>query len=326
MNTAESTPGTELPLIDLGPLIRGEPDGLAQVAREIGRACRTVGFFYVRNHGLRRDLLGSLYTMSRRFFALPQTEKDALAINGQNRGYVGFGSESLDPQKLADAKEAFNIGRAPQHGEAADSVGTNQWPELSDFRELLTHYYQQMQHLSEQIHTAIAVDLGLTPDYFQGFVDRPMATLRLLHYPPHPDPFDGTRYGAGAHTDYGNLTILWQDEVGGLEVRARDGRWLAAPPIADSFVCNIGDCLMRWSNDIYISNPHRVTNRSGRERYSAAFFFDPNPDAWVECLPSCTRDDRPPRYPPITAAQHLRERLDATYVHRRREPGDDPRD
>ncbi len=140
-----------------------------------------------------------------------------------------------------------------------------------------------------------------------------MATLRLLHYPPQPPVAGEGQIGAGEHTDYGNITLLMPDQVGGLEVRKRDGTWLAAPSIANTFVCNIGDCLMRWTNDIYVSTPHRVVNRGGKERYSVAFFLDPNPDAAIECLPKCVTPQRPARYAPTTGAAYLRSRLDATY-------------
>lgn len=315
-----------LPVIDLSPLLGGAPGGREQVAAAIGEACRTIGFFYVRHHGVAPALIDALYAMSRRFFALPLADKQALSITRSmnNRGYSAIGTESLDPSKLADAKEAFNLGREPEPGETVDpsapSQGRNLWPELPGFRETASAYYTAMRRLCERIHEAIAVDLQLPPDYFAPYVDRPLATLRLLRYPPHPGRFDGSRYGAGAHTDYGNLTVLSQDEVGGLEVRTRDGRWIAAPPLPGCFVCNIGDCLMRWSNDVYVSTPHRVVNAGGRERYSIAFFFDPNPDARVACLPSCSSAARPARYPPITAAEHLRERLDATYAHRHSPP------
>jgi isopenicillin N synthase-like dioxygenase len=119
--------------------------------------------------------------------------------------------------------------------------------------------------------------------------------------------------GAGAHTDYGSVTLLLTDDAGGLEVRRRDGVWIQAPPIPNTFVCNIGDCLMRWSNDIYVSTPHRVVSPPGRDRYSVAFFLDPNPDALIECLPGCSSAERPAKYPPILAADYLRQRLDATY-------------
>ncbi|MCT2398799.1 isopenicillin N synthase family dioxygenase [Novosphingobium mangrovi (ex Huang et al. 2023)] len=312
-----------LPIIDLAPMLNDEPGGLERVATEIGEAARTIGFFYVRNHGVDEGLIDALYALAVEFFALPLEEKEKLSIAkvGNNRGYAGVGTESLDPEKLTDAKEAFNVGRDPEAGEEDDdsqvSRGRNQWPDVPGFRDVASEYYAAVRRLSEQLHRAFALDLGVPPDYFAPYVDRPMATLRMLHYPPHPGRFDGTRYGAGAHTDYGNLTLLSQCEVGGLEVRTRAGDWISAPPVPGTFVCNIGDCLMRWSNDTYVSNPHRVVNRSGTERYSIAFFFDPNPDALVECLPSCISEDRPALYPPITAGDHLLERLDATYAHRK---------
>jgi isopenicillin N synthase-like dioxygenase len=126
----------------------------------------------------------------------------------------------------------------------------------------------------------------------------------------------GEQAGAGEHTDYGNITILMTDDAGGLEVRTRDGRWLAVPHVPDAFIINIGDCLMRWTNDVYASTPHRVTHRSPRERLSLAFFLDPNPDAAIAALSTCTSKDNPARYPPTTGAAYLKERLDATYAHR----------
>jgi isopenicillin N synthase-like dioxygenase len=164
------------------------------------------------------------------------------------------------------------------------------------------------------LHRAIAIDLGIEEHYFDRYFTHAVGILRLLHYPPHPGSFDGNVYGAGAHTDYGNLTLLAQDETGGLEVRTRDGDWVVAPPTPGTLVCNIGDCLMRWTNDRYVSNPHRVVNRSGRERYSVAFFGDPNADALVACLPSVLAPGELPKYPPITYAEYLRSRYDATYT------------
>ena len=138
-----------------------------------------------------------------------------------------------------------------------------------------------------------------------------MATLRLLHYPPS-GPGAGEKTGAGPHTDYGNLTLLATDDVGGLEVRTRDGEWIEAPPLPGAFIVNIGDCLMRWTNDVYVSTPHRVVNRSGRERYSIAFFYDPNPDAEVAVIPSCVEPGESVRYEPVLAADYLKLRLEAS--------------
>jgi isopenicillin N synthase-like dioxygenase len=319
------TTSPSLPIIDLADLIAGAPGALDRVAAEVGAASRTIGFFYVRNHGVAPGRLAEVYAMAQAFFALPAADKMALTITRSlhNRGYAAVDSESLDPDAPPDLKEAFNIGREPEPGESwaddAPSHGVNQWPPLPGFQKLMSDYYDAMRRLGELLHRAFAVDLGLAPDHFARFVDRPMATLRLLRYPGGGAP---GRHGAGAHTDYGNMTILSQDDVGGLEVRTRDGAWIAAPPIAGAFICNIGDCLMRWSNDIYASTPHRVVDLEGRERYSIAFFLDANEDALVECLPGCTGPDNPPRYPPITAGQHLRDKLDATYAFRQAAPSE----
>ena len=164
-----------------------------------------------------------------------------------------------------------------------------------------------------RLHRAFAQDLGLPDDgHFDRLLGRPIATLRLLRYPGGGDP---SALGAGDHTDYGNLTILATDGVPGLEVRRRDGTWIEVPDIPGALVCNIGDCLMRWSNGTYASTPHRVRNPA-RERLSAAFFLDANPDALVAALPGTTGPGRPALWPPVTSAAYLRERLDATYAHR----------
>jgi isopenicillin N synthase-like dioxygenase len=305
----------QIPIIDLGA-----PEGEASAA--IGRAARDRGFFYVSNHGVAPALLSGIYAAAAAFFAQPDAAKLRIAhsLSPHNRGYVPVDGERLDPSRPSDAKEAFNIGRElpPDHpGIVAKQPfhGPNLWPDLPGFRAAMLAYYGAMRGLGDRLGRAFAIDLGLPPDYFEPLIGDPIATLRLLRYPPHPGTFDGTQYGAGPHTDYGMVTVLAQDDVGGLEVRARDGTWIAAPPIPGTFVCNIGDCLMRWSNDIYVSNPHRVVNRGGRERYSIVYFLDTNADAVVRCLPGCSGPDRPVRYPPISGADFLRSRLESTYEY-----------
>ncbi len=159
----------------------------------------------------------------------------------------------------------------------------------------------------------LAIDLGMEPDFFATNHDRALWRLRLLRYPPHPGRFDGSLYGVAPHTDWGSVTLLAQDDVGGLDVRKRDGTWISVAPTPGAFVCNIGDSLMRWSNGAYVSTPHRVVNQSTRDRYSIAFFGSPNPDALIEALPSCVSADAPPAYPPIVYEDYLRERHAAVY-------------
>ncbi|MGO9759346.1 MAG: isopenicillin N synthase family dioxygenase [Roseiarcus sp.] len=306
----------QLPVIDLSGLAAGDDAALRRIAREIGEACRNIGFFYVVNHGV--PSIAAAFAQSTKFFALPLERKRALAIEavGGNRGYSGLLHEALDPARGADLKEAFNIGLdlAPDDPElvaGAPFRSLNAWPELAGFKEVLLRYFDDCAALGLRLHRAIAVDLGLPIGFFEDKFDRPMATLRLLHYPATPAGAPD-QIGAGEHTDYGNITLLATDNVGGLEVRTRGGAWIAAPVKPGAFVVNIGDCLMRWTNDIYVSTPHRVVNRSGRERYSIAFFFDPNPDALVAAIPGCAPAGESPRYPPILGADYLKMRLDAS--------------
>jgi isopenicillin N synthase-like dioxygenase len=307
-----------LPVIDLGS--SGEEGGasLTSIAAEVGAACRDVGFFYVVNHGVDPELIGEAFAQSRKFFALPVADKRKLAIEtiGGNRGYSGLLHEALDPGRGPDMKEAFNVGLElaaddPELLAGASFRSLNAWPGVAGFRETVLSYYDACAALGARLHRAFAQDLGLRADFFDDQFDRPMATLRLLHYPAPPR---GTAAptGAGEHTDYGNLTLLATDDVGGLEVKTRAGQWIEAPVVPGAFIVNIGDCLMRWTNDVYVSTPHRVVNRSARERYSIAFFYDPNPEAMVETIPSCVRESEVGRYPPILAADYLKMRLDAS--------------
>jgi len=305
-----------VPVIDLSAW--GDDDrALADVAARIGAACRDVGFFYVVNHGVGAELINAAFAQSKAFFALPVAEKQRIAIEtiGGNRGYSGLMHEALDPKRGPDMKEAFNVGFDLKPDDPELLAGKpfralNAWPDLPGFRETLLAYFGACAALGARIHRAFAHDLGIATDYFASRFDRPMATLRLLRYPATASGDE--QIGAGAHTDYGNLTLLATGDVGGLEVRTRAGDWIDAPAMANAFVVNIGDCLMRWTNDVYVSTPHRVVNRSGRARYSIAFFFDPNPDAEVAVIPSCVGEGERARYAPILAADYLKFRLDAS--------------
>src|SRR6202041_527691 len=306
-----------LPIIDLGSSGGADGASLARIVAEVGAACRDVGFFYVVNHGIDPRLIAKAFTQSHDFFALPVADKRKLAIEtiGGNRGYSGLLHEALDPARGPDMKEAFNVGFElaaddPELLAGAPFRSLNAWPGVPGFRDTLLSYYDACAGLGARLHRAFARDLGLSRDFFDAKFDRPMATLRLLHYPAPPRGSD-PQPGAGAHTDYGNLTLRATDDVGGLEVRKRAGQWIEAPVVPGAFIVNIGDCLMRWTNDVYVSSPHRVGNRSARERYSIAFFYDPNPDALVETIPSCVQAGDA-RYPPILAADYLTMRLNAS--------------
>jgi isopenicillin N synthase-like dioxygenase len=310
----------DIPVIDVSGLASADLDARLQVAAELGRACREVGFFYVSGHGISPAVRAAMFAAAREFFAQPFEVKEAVSItrSPHNRGYAAIGSERLDQTAPVDQKEAFNIGLelAPDDPELLAGVpfrGINHWPDLPGWRATVQTYYDACQRLQLDIHRGFSLDLGLDEDFFADKLDRPISTLRMLHYPPGT-PSEPGEVGAGTHTDYGNVTILATDGVAGLQVQRRDGVWIDAPHIDGTFVCNIGDCLMRWTNDIYVSTPHRVL-RPASERYSLAFFADPNPDAVVEVIPSCLAPGEAPKYAPTTGAAYLRSRLNANYEH-----------
>ena len=312
-----------LPVIDVSRLNSATASERAAVAAELGRACRGIGFFYVSGHGIAGALRDSLFAASRAFFAMPATSKEEYSIkrSPHNRGYVALEAERLDQSAAhSDHKEAYNVGLElaadnPEVLAGKPFRGVNLWPSIPAWRETVLAYYDACWALGRRIHRGFAIDLGIAENFFEDKLDAPLATLRMLHYPPQRAASDrAPDSGAGAHTDYGNLTILATDGVAGLQVRARNGAWIDAPHIPGTFVCNIGDCLMRWTNDLYVSTPHRVAIPL-RDRYSAAFFLDPNPDAHVEVLPSCLKNGAAPKYPPTTGADYIRERLTATYAH-----------
>jgi isopenicillin N synthase-like dioxygenase len=176
-----------------------------------------------------------------------------------------------------------------------------------------------MQDLGTKVLSAFALALDLPEDFFADKVTKPLTTLRLLHYPPQEGRIDESRLGAGAHTDFGCFTMLWQDDAGGLQVRNSAGEFIDAVPIAGTFVVNVGDMMARWTNDRFASTTHRVINASGRERYSMAFFFDPNFDAEVSCLPTCLAPGESPHYPPTTSGQHLLDRIAETFEYRQKQ-------
>lgn len=312
----------DIPLIDLSGLRSDRLQDREAVAAALGDACRRVGFFYITHHGLPDSVLRDMFAATRQFFALPVAQKQTLSytLSPHNRGYIELAGERLNVEALADFKEAFNIGLELQPDDP-DVIagkpfrGVNLWPPLAGWRAAMLAYYDACWSLGRMIHHGFALDLGLAEDFFEDKLDAPLATLRLLHYPPKRAELPSGQIGAGEHTDYGNLTILATDGVAGLQVRSRGGDWIAAPSIPGAFVCNIGDCLMRWTNDIYVSTPHRVMMPE-QDRFSVAFFLDPNPDATVEVLPSCMTPGQAARYAPISGADFIRSRLDPTYAHR----------
>lgn len=303
----------DLPLIDAGAL-----DDLATIDALRG-ACTGTGFFYLVNHGVAPALIAAVLDQARQFFALPLAARMAVALAHSpcNRGYEPMRAQTLEAGTPPDLKEGFYIGNDlplghPRVRAGLFNQGPNQWPEgVPEFRPVMERYFDAQTALVVRLMGAMARTLGLAPDGFAAFCDDPMAILRLLHYPPQPpNPMPGEK-GCGAHTDWGCLTLLLQDDAGGLQVQV-DGAWQDAPPVPGAYVVNIGDMFARWTNDRYRSTMHRVVNVSGRDRYSVPFFFEGRPEHPIVCLPGCAEGT--PRYAPTTVSEHLATMYRRTYA------------
>ncbi len=313
-----------LPIIDISPLYGDEPDAWQAVAGHIDRACRQWGFFYIKGHPISPARIAEVLGNAQRFFALPVEEKLKIDITQtrHHRGYGAVATEQLDPTKPSDLKETFDMGLhlPADHPEVLAEKplrGPNRHPDLNGWETLMEQHYRDMQALAQTLLRAMTLALGIERDFFDTRFNEPVSVLRLIHYPPRDTASCAEQQGAGAHTDYGCITLLYQDAAGGLQVRNVNGQWLDAPPIDGTFVVNLGDMMARWSNDRYLSTPHRVISPLGVDRYSMPFFAEPHPDTLIQCLPGCQDDAHPPKYPTTTCAQFLLSRFADTYAYRR---------
>jgi isopenicillin N synthase-like dioxygenase len=308
-----------LPLIHFG----GTSDEL--IARQLDAAFTGTGFCYFSDIGVDSGLVEAVFTASRRFHALPRAAKDAIAMNRFHRGYMAPKTSIIETSTVAQVtrpndSESFMLMHEvapddPRYGRRLD--GPNLWPDLADFRGPVQAYDRAMYGFCLRLLPPLALALGLPRDWFTPFFRQPTTFLRLLHYPPQAPDSPDDAFGAAPHTDYGFITILAQDERGGLEVRRRDGTWLKADPIPNTWVVNVADMLARWTNGRWQSTPHRVKNHSGTDRYSCPYFFDTSMDAIVETLPTCQGSGNPPKFPPVRYGDYLMERLDRNYAYRK---------
>jgi isopenicillin N synthase-like dioxygenase len=297
---------TSLPVIDVAPLVGGNP-AVQTVADQIGSACRDVGFFYVVHHGVDAALTARLEDLSRQFFAqdLAAKMRIGMSLGGRAwRGYFPVGGELTTGKP--DQKEGIYFAAELPDDHPLVRAGTpihgrNLFPDIPGFRETVLAYLDALTQLGQRLMAGIALSLGLDAAYFADrYTSDPLILFRIFNYPYREAPENSdTAWGVGEHTDYGLLTILRQDEAGGLEVKSKCG-WIAAPPFPDSFVCNIGDMLDRMTRGLYRSTAHRVRNLARRDRLSFPFFFDPNFNAEVRPIDALAvknfRDDRAERW------------------------------
>ena len=321
--------GTDIPVVDVAPLAGGDIAAARSTGEALCRAFESVGFAYVAGHGVPASLVGAAFEQSSAFFDSPPTQKRSLAINEAHRGYIPLAETQLVDSGLSRntrpnlSESFFVLYEAVQGGDGPLNTGflagPNQWPPwLPEFEPAVRTYMAAAETVCRRLLSGFALGLGLKMNWFDRDFAEPTTYLRMLHYPPHPEDADPAQFGTAPHTDFGAVTLLAQNAAGGLEVRRRDGSWISAPPQPGTFVVNVADLFPVWTGGRFVSTPHRVINRSGRNRLSMAYFFDPSMDTVVECLPTCepaTGDGLPER---LHYGAHAEERLTRNYAFRSR--------
>lgn len=294
-----------LPVFDLSPWLKSRENNpdlspvMQGLATRLHQACRDIGFFYITGHGVSLEIQDRLDQVSQKFFALPLHQKLAISMDLGGRAWRGFfpvGQELTSGKP--DIKEGIYFGTEldathPKVQMKTPFHGPNLFPEITDFKATVLEYMDQVTTLGHHIMELLSLSLGLPSHYFYDHhTSDPLILFRMFHYPPDPHKPDlkTPRWGVGEHTDYGLLTILRQDQVGGLQVKSK-GTWIEAPPIKNSFVCNIGDMLERMTGGLYLSTPHRVQNRTNQDRFSYPLFFDPGFDTLVKPVLPPSRED-----------------------------------
>ena len=313
----------DIPVIDIAAYRDGDDAARQRLARTVDDACRNIGFLVIKGHGVPAALIQDMLKVSQTYFALPESEKLQLRMpSDRYRGYTPMLAEnlaaSLGDHMPPDIKESFSIGPVDvpdlpyyRSEKAGAFFAPNMWPQRpADMQSIWTRYYREMERLATELMRIFALALELPEHWFDKKIDRHISNFSVLHYPDQEGDPEPGQLRAGAHTDYGSLTILYRDSApGGLQVQALDGGWIDAPDVPGSYTINIGDLMAEWTNDRWRSTMHRVANpptgATGVGRLSMAFFHQPNYDAVVECLPGCCAPGNPLRYAPTTSGEHV---------------------
>ncbi|MDP3896106.1 MAG: 2-oxoglutarate and iron-dependent oxygenase domain-containing protein [Mesorhizobium sp.] len=322
---------TAFPVFDLGRFETADPAERARLGAEVDAICRSTGFLAIANHGVARPVIDGVWSKAAAFFALPPEakQKARAPYAGYPYGYLGPDSEALAKSKGVDTppdlKESFNGGPQAVPAGVTDPAALafcyapTIWPDApAGFRDAWSAYYTALEDLAARIMRLFAVALKLPDHYFDSFIDAPISALRALNYPEQTVAPRPGQLRAGAHTDYGSLTILLpQAGSKGLEIVAPDGNWTPVPPVPGAFVINIGDLMALWTNDRWVSTMHRVVNPAPEDggmarRQSLAFFHQPNWDAEIACLPQCLAPGETPKYQPVRSGPYLMGKFQST--------------
>lgn len=321
---AEPTRPTEIPVLDLGPYLAGEAGALERLAGELRHAQENVGFYFVVNHGVPKQLITDAYGALRAFFAQPEEDKLALRINAASSGFVPakssvYVTSTVNRNTKPDLNEVVLYARErpadhPQVQAGRRFHGPNQWPDeakVPGFRDTMLAYYAAIEDLGRRMLPVYARALDLPADYFDPFFDDPMWTTRNAWYPGSPDA-EENQFGISPHRDHSFITFLPLSEEPGLQIRTPHDEWIAAEQVEDAIIVNTGEFMNRWSNGRFIATPHRVVPPK-RDRYSIAFFFNPRWDVEAVPLETCVSAERPAKYEPISIHDYLAWYIDRNF-------------
>ena len=303
----------DIPKIDISGVDHNEfPKTLLE---KFYHAYYTYGFGYIVNHDIEKDLIDQLFQASKTFHSLPLSEKMKVVLDDNHRGYIAINTSTDVNSKLAEVKKPNQSASFMMMREDKTQIanvylsGPNQWPEIAGFRETLEKYTSQMTKLGKKLMKLSLMSAGIKDHSILNSFETPTIWLRLLHYPSIPKSSPSDLYGSAPHTDFGCLTILTQDGIGGLQVQTKNGDWIDVPKVEGSFVVNVGDMLHRLTNGLLRSTPHRVINKSGQERFSCPFFFDPHVNTNIQTLQGTGK----PKFSPINFGEFLKTELEASY-------------
>lgn len=318
-----SNSATNIPVVDMQGVREGDAQALARAGEAIHNACTQVGFFYIINHGFPQAVIDDAMEAAQRFFAEPLERKAQVAVNKRHRGFHRRGGATMYQATRPDEKEFYGFGLDLAEDDpsvlAGEALrGPNQWPDfMPEFQQAMDRYFVEVGRCGADLLRAIAMSLEIDPEFFAAKYTKPLQRTQAVYYPVQSDDRPMDQFGVAPHTDYGCVTLLYQDAVGGLQVRELGSeRWIDAPFIEGSLVVNVGDLLARWSNDRFRSTLHRVINTSGRERYSIATFYDPDYGALVDPVDLGIPASEA-AYPAVAAGDYILGRIDASMSYRK---------
>ena len=307
-----------VPVIDIKKI--NSASNKIDIAKKLYKASTDLGFIYIKNHDISENLINDLRKDGLNFFRSSTDDKSKVLITKKHRGWLGFGGAKMGDKAKPDLKESFIWGYQYDDGSLPDDHqlrGVNKWPKfLPSLQQNAMSYFHQINELAKNLLTCFAMGLNLKENFFIRNCNAPLSRASLVYYPDQPKEMGEMQFGVSEHTDFGLLTILCQDSVGGLQIKGLDGQWFHAPPIEGTLIVNVADLLSRWTGGIYKSTPHRVVNSSGQERLSIVLAFDPDPETLINPgeIPEIEKNTNEE---PITCGDYLIWRFNKAFSYRK---------